>query len=132
MTSKERLVKAESIIRRQNSGKITAWQGAAEFDALLDKESGDLHFFSDTTMLRDRWDGQEVMVLPRSDSQMGPGYKPTPSNTGIITQGKRRGCVILRPGAVETDAHEFCLKEWGNPGERKWNPDTACKGKNSK
>lgn len=130
MTNQERTAWAQAIMRRQNSGKISKWEASAEFDELLDGSSGDLHFYSDTTMLRDTWEGQEVMVFPHRDSpvpQDPRDYKPIPSNTGIICQGDRRGCVILKPGAAETNAHLECLKNWGNPGERKWNPETCAK-----
>ena len=125
MTNQERGVRAERILRRQNSGKISKWDAAAEFDRLLD-ESGELHFYSNTTGLSDTWDGIEVMVFPHRANELNQFFNPSilliPSNTGIITQGERRGCVILKPGETKTDAHGDVLREWGNPGERKFHP----------
>jgi len=102
MTNQERLVRSDSILRRQNSGKITKEQASAEFDQLLDSCSGDLHFYSDTTTMRADWNSV-VMVFPRKDG--------TPSNTGIITQGPERGNIITKPGEQHPDpeCHPECL-----------------------
>ena len=119
MTSKERLVRAESIRRRQDSGKITKWQASAEFDAMLDQSSGDLHFYGDTTCLRDTWNGEDVMVFPVSGTTAEDTIRgrAKPSNTGIIVQGVRRGLVVLKPGETTTNACELVLNHFGWPGE---------------
>jgi len=90
MTNTERLVRSQSILRRQNSGKLTKAEASAEFDRLLDESSGDLHYYSDTTEMRADWDGVPVMLFPTADL--------TPSNTGIITQGPDRGKIITKDG----------------------------------
>jgi len=124
MTNQEKLIRANSILRRQNSGKITKWQASAEMDKLLDKATGDLHFYSDTTALKDVWDGQEVLVFSHKDSNLSDPSEPSiPSNTGIITQGEKRGLVVLKPGETETNAISVQLELWGKPGQRKFNPD---------
>jgi hypothetical protein len=128
MTNRERLVRSQSIMRRQEYGLLSKWEAAAEFDRLLDESSGDLHFYSDTTTLRDVWNGVEVMVFPHKDTipmdpkNPDPAWRPLPSNTGIICQGPNRGLVVGKPGQEESDAHPECLKEWGKIGEQKFHP----------
>lgn len=101
-SNKERLVRADSILRRQKSGDISKWDAAAEFDALLDN-CGDLHFYSDTTTLRADWD-QDVMLFP---APVPKGWEPpqplTPSNTGIVTRGPRRGTIVTYPSDSASD-----------------------------
>jgi len=102
MSNKERLVRVDSILRRQKSGDISKWDAAAEFDALLDN-CGDLHFYSDTTTLRADWD-QDVMLFP---APVPEGWEPpqplTPSNTGIVTRGPRRGTIVTYPSDSASD-----------------------------
>lgn len=95
MTARERIVKADSIQRRQQAGKISAAQATAEFDLLLD-DCGDLHYFGDTTLMRAEWDGQMVMVFPKG-AEPGNNRLENYSNTGIITQGPRRGEIVTHP-----------------------------------
>lgn len=98
MTGNERIVRAESILRRQRTGEITREQGAAEFDALLDAESGDLHYFSDTTTLKSKWHDEPVMVLHLNvETQQA-------SNTGLIVQGEKRGLFVSLDGVAESNA----------------------------
>lgn len=123
MTNQERLVRSESIIRRQNTGKLSKWDASAEFDRLLD-DCGDLHFYSDTTAMRADWDGR-VMLFPTEESDTSAPGKATPGNTGIITQGPNRGSIVTKPGEVrdchlDTLAHfedlaARALTERGNP-----------------
>lgn len=122
MTNQERLVRSQSILRRQNAGKITKWEASAEFDRLLDESSGDLHYYSDTTCLRADWDPR-VMLFPHRDyvpTGMGPNG-PTPpavaSNTGIITQGPDRGNIVTKPGE-ESDCNPETLAHFSKPIDR--------------
>ena len=104
MTGQDRITRAESILRRQNSGKITKEQASAEFDRLLDSETGDLHYFSDTTCMKGEWDN-DVMAFPHRDDITKP------SNTGIITQGARRGEIVTKFGET-CNAHREVLKHF--------------------
>jgi len=94
MNERECMVRVNSIIRRQKSGEITPSVAAAEFDALLDT-IGDLHFYSDTTCMRANWGGEQVMVFPKDVN--GGQCAENMSNTGIITQGPRRGSIVTHP-----------------------------------
>ena len=96
MTNQERLVRVESILRRQNSGKLSKWDASAEMDALLTQGDGQLCFYSDSTNMTAPWD-VDLMLMPCPDG--------SPSNTGIYARGPKRGIIVTVPdGAVPTCA----------------------------
>lgn len=131
MTNQERLVRIAAIERRRRSGKITAWEESAEFDLITGESVGGNHYFGDSSGLSAEWGGEKVLVfwhytVPIGNEKADNG-RILPSNTGIVTQGPRRGLVILAPGHTVTDAHPEHLKYWGNPGEHRhsaatWKP----------
>lgn len=100
MTNEQRLIKAEQILEDQTRGVLTKGQAAAEFDQILD-ETGDLHYYSDTTKLKETWQRVMVMVLPTNSLSA--------SNIGLITQGSKRGTFVHRPNTTINNASQACL-----------------------
>ena len=99
MSGKERVVRAESILRRQANGSLSKWDAAAEFDELLMREGdGNLVFYSDSTGLSASWN-LDVMLFPRADR--------SPSNTGIYCRGPLRGVIVTVPEGALPD----CMPE---------------------
>jgi hypothetical protein len=111
MNLMERNARANSIIRRQKAGQITHSQASAEFDALLDA-TGDLHYYSDTTCMRANWGGEHVMVFPKELN--GDRSVRNESNTGIITQGPRRGEIVTHPTGHTCTAHMSVVAHFSN------------------
>lgn len=84
----------DEIMRKQNAGEITREEASAQFDKITDDRTGCLHFYGDTTRMRDTWDKQQVMVIPQENNR-------GPSNVGLICQGPDRGKFVRRPGSKD-------------------------------
>lgn len=97
MTIKERLVKSNSIWRRQKAGYITIGQASAEFDELCSDATGVLVYWGNSTNMTAAWN-PDVMIVPRIDKQ--------PSNTGIVVRGFDRGLVLTKPGEIRDCVEE--------------------------
>jgi hypothetical protein len=134
VTRQERLVRVQSIERRQRMGKITGEQASEEFDMLLMGEDpdGTLIYYSDSTGMTAEWNA-DVMLLPRHGST--PENR-LPSNTGIHARGPKRGWMITHPAGEPPDCMPETLahfskgcKGWiGGPYSDKPNEDAPPAG----
>jgi hypothetical protein len=99
MTNAERLQRAESILKRQTAGTISANRASLEMDELLYESSTDdgrpvLCYFGDSTGLVASWDA-DLMLFQKPDG--------SPSNTGIYARGPRRGEIVTVPAHEAPD-----------------------------
>jgi hypothetical protein len=114
--AQRRIDECASIMRRQESGKITGEQGSLEFDMLLMRDDPTrLIYYSDSTGMTAPWNA-DVMLFPK------PGSTPEnliPSNTGIFARGEFRGWFVTHPSGAEPDCMPEVIAHF-IPGNKGW------------
>lgn len=107
VNNKERLVRSESIMRRQRTGNITPEEASREMDEIF-MVDGELVYHSDSTGMTAAWDSN-VMAFPSVDATPD---KRVPSNTGIYARGPQRGYLVTHPAGSAPNCAPSALEHF--------------------